>query len=334
MIIGISPVRLSFSGGGTDMPEFYDKYGGNVITTSINRYTYSIFHPRYDSKFQTFSPDFERHIRPTKLSKITIKNNPEIALAAIKYLKYQKGTNVIVFSDVPGGSGLGASSSLAVNLVYSISKLQGKKISNTKIAETAFHIGRNILKIPIGKQDEYIASFGGFNNIKFKKNNVSVNKIKINKSTLNELQENLMLFYIGDTRYSGTVLSKQLDKIKLKDKAIIKSLNQIKVLTEDMHYALKKNDLMKFAEILHENWVRKKTFVTGISTDKIDKIYEIARKSGAIGGKLTGAGGGGHMLFYCERKNQSKIIKSFKKMNLKHIEFASSSSGPKLIKAP
>ena len=112
---------------------FYDKYGGNVITTSINRYTYSIFHPRYDSKFQTFSPDFERHIRPTKLSKITIKNNPEIALAAIKYLKYQKGTNVIVCSDVPGGSGLGASSSLAVNLVYSISKLQGKKISNTKI---------------------------------------------------------------------------------------------------------------------------------------------------------------------------------------------------------
>jgi D-glycero-alpha-D-manno-heptose-7-phosphate kinase len=101
-----------------------------------------------------------------------------------------------------------------------------------------------------------------------------------------------------------------------------------------MHYALKKNDLMKFAEILHENWVRKKTFVTGISTDKIDKIYEIARKSGAIGGKLTGAGGGGHMLFYCERKNQSKIIKSFKKMNLKHIEFAFSSSGPKLIKAP
>ena len=128
-----------------------------------------------------------------------------------------------------------------------------------------------------------------------------------------------MLFYIGDTRYSGNVLSKQLDKIKLKNKAIIKSLNQIKVLTEDMHYALKKNDLIKFAELLHENWVRKKTFVNGISNNKIDKIYEIARKSGAIGGKLTGAGGGGHMLFYCEKKNQSKIIKSFKKMKLKHI---------------
>ena len=334
MIIGISPVRLSFSGGGTDMPEFYDKYGGNVITTSINKYTYSIFHPRYDSKFQIFSPDFERHIKPTKFSKIIIESGSEIALAAVKYLKYQKGTNVIVCSDVPGGSGLGASSSLAVNLVYSISKLQGKNISNTNIAETAFHIGRNLLKMPIGKQDEYITSYGGFNNIKFKKNNVSVNKIKINKSSLNELQENLMLFYIGDTRYSGNVLSKQLDKIKLRNKSIIKSLNQIKILTQDMHYALKKNDLTKFGELLHENWMIKKTFVNGISTNKIDKIYEIARKSGAIGGKLTGAGGGGHMLFYCERKNQQKIIKSFKKMKLNHIEFSFVTSGPKIIKTP
>lgn len=334
MIIGISSVRLSLSGGGTDMPEFYNVYGGNVVTTAINKYTYAIFHPRYDSKFQTFSPDFERHIRPTKFSKIIIQpgGGSEIALAAIKHLKYEKGNNVIVCSDVPGGSGLGASSSLTVNLVNTVSKLKNMKLSNRQIAETAFYIGRKLLKMPIGKQDEYIAAFGGFNHIIFKKNKVTVKKIGIKKSVLEELQNNLLLFYIGDTRYSGRVLSQQLELTKEKNTHTIDKLNQINIFSEEMNRVLEKNDITKFGQLLHENWIRKKTLVNGISTNKIDKIYDLALKNGALGGKLTGAGGGGHMLFYCEPRNQQRIKDKFKKINLRHIPFQFELKGPRIIK--
>tara|TARA_B110000438_G_scaffold302276_1_gene359487 strand:+ start:1018 stop:2031 length:1014 start_codon:yes stop_codon:yes gene_type:complete len=331
MLIGISPVRISFAGGGTDLPEFYENHGGHVISSTINQFTYSVIQPRIDKSFQSFSPDFQKHYKPTAFNKISIEDGTEISASVIKFLKYKKGLNVILFSDVAAGSGLGASSSLAVNLVNIINYLKKEKWSKERTAETAYDIGRKILHWPIGKQDEYIASFGGFNFITFKKNKISVQPIKLKKSSKKELEENLLLFFLGDTRNSSKILTNQIEKIKNKKSETLDSLLYVKNLALDMNNSLKKSDLSNFGDLLHKGWIAKKCFSSDITNKKIDKIYEKALKTGALGGKLTGAGGGGHMLFYCEKNKQKALINSMKKVGVNQIHFKFYEHGPKII---
>jgi len=332
LLIGLTPVRLSFAGGGTDLPEFYEKYGGNVIATTINQFTYTIIHPRFDNSFQAFSPDFQKYYTASKFENIEIQDGTEIASSVIKSMKFKKGINVILCSDVPAGSGLGASSSLAVNLVNTISSLQGKKPSKTEIAEKAFHIGRKILHWPIGKQDEYVSSFGGFNFIKFSKDKVNVSPINLSKSTNKELQNNLLLFREGNTRNSSTILTTQIQMIKKKNPDTINSLLTVKNLASTMYESLKQSDITKFGELLHQGWLAKKKFAKNVSNPRIDKIYDIAMKNGAIGGKVTGAGGGGHMLFYCEKLKQKKLQQKLQTLGLEHVKFSFYNNGPKIVK--
>lgn len=322
MIIGLTPVRLSFAGGGTDMPEFYENHDGGVIATTINHFTYTIIHTRFDKSFQAFSPDFKKYYSASKYDQIQIQDGTEIASSVIKYFKFKKGVNVILSSDVPAGSGLGASSSLAVNLVNVISHLKGDHLSKTEIAEKAFHIGRKVLHWPIGKQDEYVSSFGGFNAVKFSKDKVSVQPINLSTSILTELQNNLLLFREGNTRNSSTILTTQIDMIKKKNADTITSLLTVKNLAFDMHKSLKQSDITKFGELLHQGWLAKKKFAKNVSNSRIDKIYDIALKNGAIGGKITGAGGGGHMLFYCEKPNQKKLEKKLHSLGLSRVQFS------------
>lgn len=316
MLIGLTPVRLSFAGGGTDLPEFYEKFGGNVIATTINQFTYTIIHPRFDKSFQTFSPDFQKHYTASKYSKIEIQDGTEIASSVIKYMKFKTGINVILCSDVPAGSGLGSSSSLAVNLVNVISFLKREKLSKKQIAEKAFDIGRKILHWPIGKQDEYVSAFGGFNYVKFTKNQVTVKPIHLSNSISNELQNNLLLFREGNTRNVSTILTKQIQMIKEKNIDTINSLLTVKELALTMYDSLKQSDITKFGELLHQGWIAKKKFARNVSNSRIDKIYSFALKNGAIGGKITGAGGGGHMLFYCEKPKQENLEKNYKLWDL------------------
>jgi len=331
MIVGITPVRISLGGGGTDMPEYYEKYGGNVVSTNINQFTYLIVNPTHDNSFQAFSSDFSSHHKKSSYDKLQIIHGTEIAVSAVKYFKYRVGGDFLICSDVPPGSGLGASSTLAVNCVNTISKLKKQKLSKQKIAETAFHIERNLLKHPIGKQDDYIASFGGFNHIKFSKDKVKVSPIKISKPSLKKLEENLLLFYIGVTRNSSIILSKQLEYIKKNKENTINSLHYVQNLGEEINSSLKQSDITNVGELLHKGWEAKKKFANGITNNYIDKIYESAIKAGAIGGKLTGAGGGGHMLLYCEKRNRKKVIQKLNKLGLRHIPFTFHSEGPKVL---
>ncbi len=329
--MGLTPVRLSFAGGGTDLPEFYEEFGGNVIATTINQFTYTIIHPRFDKSFQTFSPDFQKHYTASKYSKIEIQDGTEIASSVIKYMKFKTGVNVILCSDVPAGSGLGSSSSLAVNLVNVISFLKKEKLSKKQIAEKAFDIGRKILHWPIGKQDEYVSAFGGFNYVKFAKNQVNVKPIHLSNSISNELQNNLLLFREGNTRNSSTILTKQIQMIKEKNIDTINSLLTVKELALTMYDSLKQSDMTKFGELLHQGWIAKKKFARNVSNSRIDKIYSFALKNGAIGGKITGAGGGGHMLFYCEKPKQQNLEQKLKTLGLERVIFSFSNNGPKII---
>ena len=183
MLLGASPLRLSFAGGGTDLKEYYEDFEGSVVSTAINRFTYVIVTPRQDNTFQVFSSDFQTHFKPTKYNELKPERGSELVVSVVRSLDYQNGANFMLNSEVAPGSGLGASSSLAVNLIKTISTLKNKKMSNEEIAEEAYDVGRNKLNWTIGKQDEYISAFGGFNFIKFKKNHISVSKIPINKNS-------------------------------------------------------------------------------------------------------------------------------------------------------
>jgi D-glycero-alpha-D-manno-heptose-7-phosphate kinase len=321
MYIGISPLRISLSGGGTDMPEYYEKFGGNVVSTAINLFTYVMIKPRPGNLFQAFSSDFEIHQSKTSYRTLKPKAGTEIAVAVVKYLNYKHGADFLIASDVSPGSGLGASSSLTVNFVKTILSMKLKTWSKNKVAETAFHIERKILHHPVGKQDQYIASFGGFNYIKFKKNRIQISPIKLNRSVLAELENNLLLFFIGTTRNSATVLSRQLSKTKTMNQKTLNSLHQVKGFGEEFHNSLKKSDIAKVGELLHRGWEEKKKFTQGVTNKKIDLIYNAALKSGVTGGKLTGAGGGGHMLFYCESPKQKNVITKMKKLGLTKVDF-------------
>ena len=331
MFLGMCPVRISFSGGGTDMPEYYNEFGGNVVTSTIDRFTYVILNLRNDDLIQAFSSDFQIHNPSATLEKLELNPGMEIPIAALKHLNFKTGADIMISSDVTPGSGLGGSSSLTVNFVKILSILNKLKWKNEKVAETSFHIERNVLQHPIGKQDDYIASFGGFNFIRFTKEQIYVEPIQINKSTFDELQENLVLFFVGNTRKNSIVLSSQLQNVKEKRKETIESLHYVKGLSEEMNSALKQSDITHFSGLLHKGWVAKKKFAKGVSNEDVDKIYDVALENGALGGKLTGAGGGGHMLFYCEKPKQDRLIEKMKNIGLKHIKFNFNRDGPKVL---
>ena len=331
MLIGLTPVRVSFAGGGTDMPEYYEKFDGSVVTTNINLFTYVIINPRKDDSFQAFSSDFEMHQSKISYDKLEPRFGTEIAVTVVKLFNYKQGGDFLVCSDVPPGSGLGASSTLCVNFVNMISKLKGENLSKEKTAETAFHIEHDLLKHPIGKQDDYIAAFGGFNYIKFQKDKISVESMSLEKSLLAELEQNLLLFFVGNTRNSAVILSKQAENIRSNNSEILNSLHFVKELSQELHSSLTNSDLTKFGEILHRGWLAKQKFAKGVSNDRINLMYNTALKNGAVGGKLTGAGGGGHLLLYCEKSKQMKVIEEMKKLGLAHIPFKFHSEGSKIL---
>lgn len=326
----MAPVRISFAGGGTDMPEYFEKYGGGVVTTSINHFTYVIIGARHDKSFQAFSLDYDTH-QKTDYDFLEPQHGTEIAVSVVKHLKYEEGANYLIGSDVQPASGLGASSALTVNFIKTISTLKGEKWSKEKIAEVAFHIGRNILNWPIGKQDEYISSFGGLNFIKFEKDKTTVCPISPSRSTLQELEQNLLLFLIGFPKDHNQILGEQLRKTKENSPEIIDALHFVRGLADELYRSLINSDITAMGEILHKGWLAKKKFVKNVSNERIDRLYEAALKEGATGGKITGAGGGGHILFYCEKPKQSELIKKMEELGLKRVRFNFQTEGAKVI---
>ena len=330
MLLGISPVRISFAGGGTDMPEYYEKFGGVVITTTINHFTYIMAQKRQDKNFQIFSPDYESHSIPTLWNKLEAKVGTELPVAVTKFLNYKNGVNLMLSSDVPPRSGLGSSSSLAVNLVNVLSKLKGKNMKPSQIAEIAHQVERNYLKWPMGKQDEYISAIGGFKKLVFSKKGIQAVNVKMSKTKLKELQDNLLLFFVS-SRTSTKILPTQINKINKKDPKILESLGNVKHLANSMYKQLQKSDIHGFGELLNKGWLEKKKFSTSVSNSKINKLYDSALKSGAVGGKLTGAGGGGHMLLYCEKRKQARVIKKMKSYGHRQVEFNFHNEGAKIF---
>ena len=331
MNLGISAVRLSFAGGGTDLPEYYNNFEGNIIASTINHFTYVMSNKRTDGKFQIFSPEFHAYIKPMRYDKLLPTKGTELAISTIKHLNSKDGIDLMLASDVEPASGLGSSSALTVNLVNTVATLNNKNLTKNELAENAHYIQRHFLNWPMGKQDEYISAFGGFNFIKFKKDEIKIIPIKLTKLNKKELENNLMLFYVGGGTHAG-ILPNQVEQIKKNNQKVMSSLHQVKELAESMYQALKKSDITKFGELLHLGWTEKKKFSHNVTNTRIDRLYNKLIDAGAVGGKITGAGGGGHMLIYCEQSSKNKILEKAKNLKLKYIPFKFYSEGAKMVR--
>ncbi len=327
MIVVRAPLRISFAGGGTDLEEYHNKYDGFTVSFTINKFTWVIGKTRKDNLVQGFSPDFATHLPPTKHNKLKDVQGHEIVVASLKGLKFSKGIDMYLGSDVEPNSGLGASSSLTSNLVNVISTIQQKKINKNNIAMKAYHIGHDILKWGIGKQDEFAAVYGGLNSYKYSKNKVIVKPININKNTIKELEKNSLLFRLGNRKHSANILKKQIKNINESNEKTLNALHSAKKLAIDMRDALKSNDLEKFAELLNKGWSIKKQYASGITNTGIDKISKKAFDSGATSLKVTGAGGGGHLFIYAEPKKHKTLENNLKKLGVNRVDFSYYNTG-------
>ena len=309
MIISRSPVRLSMGGGGTDLASFYRRHEGFVLAVSINKYVNILVNKR-----------FQESIR-LSYSKTEITDNIKaiehnIFREALKLTGIKSQIEIVSVEDVPSNCGLGTSSAFTVALLNGLYAYKKNYVSITELAEAACNIEINILKEPIGKQDQYASAFGGFNAYHFLKDgSVEVEPLKIKEEVLMELQNNLMLFYLNRERSASVILKSQDAKSKKADKNIIDRLKKIKEIGIYTKKVLEKGKIDEFGEIMHNHWLTKKGLSSKISDSYIDEIYEAALKNGAIGGKVAGAGGGGFLLLYCP-KDKPKLINALKKFNL------------------
>ena len=320
MLITKTPFRVSFCGGGSDMAAYYEKYGGCVLSTSINKYMYISIHP-YFNEGQTLLKYSENELVDN------IKDIKHKIFNQVLNDMDVSGVEISSTADVPGGTGLGSSSTFTVGLLHSLYCYKGKFASKAKLAQEACEVEIDKLGSPIGKQDQYAAAFGGLNFIKFNKDgSVSVSPIMMKAQTYIQLEKNLMMFYTGTTRSANSILSEQKRNISQDEKN--DNLHKMCKLAEEMKVCLENNDLSSFGRILDESWQLKRTLASGITNPDIDRAYEIAMQSGALGGKLLGAGGGGFLLFYCEEDKQDQLRKN---IGLKEFEFKFDHDGTSIV---
>lgn len=317
-----APLRVSFAGGGTDVPPFPEREGGAVLSTTISRYAYGTLQPRHDDKVRIESLDFGETVTFSVADKLVYDGKLDLVKAAIQHLgECETGFDLFLHSDAPPGSGLGASSAVMVVLVGLLKEWRARPWTCDEIAELACRIERDELGIQGGLQDQYAAAFGGFNYMEFSGDGVKVNPLSVPANVQNELHYNLLLVFTGGIRLSARIIEDQVSRLRAGDSDSIQALHEIKRLTLEMKARLLANQLEEFGSLLHEEWVQKKRMSSRISTAELDDLYEAARKAGAIGGKITGAGGGGYMLLYCRSGKRHQVARRLVEMGCTVADF-------------
>jgi len=325
MIISKTPVRISFFGGGTDYQEYFNEFGGCVLSTSIDKYVYITINPiggLLDDKFRIAYRLLEQ------CSSIDEIQHPSVR-ETLRYLNITEGLDINIFSDLPARTGLGSSSSFTVGLLNALYAYQGKIKSKLDYGTEAIHIEKNILKENVGVQDQLAAAFGGLNYMKLTRDGYEVHPIIIHSNRKKELENNLLLYYTGISRFATEVLKEQVEKTI--DKKIHVELKDIYDMVQQGQNILSNENtpLVDFGKLLNETWEVKKKLSTAISNNHLDEMYEKAIQSGALGGKLLGAGGGGFFLFYVEKEKQEDFRK--KMSSFLEIPFNFENEGTRII---
>lgn len=343
MLIARAPLRISFGGGGTDLEAYYAKYGGVVISASINKYMYGIVTNNFDSHFQIISADYQSvfnvpstsygngHRRNGVSSADNEDNTLRLPRAVLEYFELDVPVNVFVASEVRPGTGLGSSGATAVNLISTFSTLCDRPMTREQIAEAAYFVEVKKLGAPVGKQDQYASAFGGINYIRFDREGVTIEPLRLAWSTTKALERRLMLFFTGNSRQAWKILQQQQASTAEDEEGVIASLHQIKSLAFEMKEALEDGDLDGFGKLLDESWKHKKQLSPGISNPQIDEAYQLALAEGAGGGKIAGAGGGGFLLLYCEEEHQERVRTALSGKGLHEMHFAFEFQGARVL---
>lgn len=325
MIISRTPLRISLGGGGTDLPFYYEKYGGFVLGAAIKKYVYV-----------TVSNHFEKIIKinysQTEICQSTNQIKHPIIRESLKLLKIHDHIEINSIADLPAKSGLGSSGSFTIGLLNGLYSHIGKDVTKKKLAETACYIEMDVLKEPVGKQDQYMASFGGFSCISINKQGyVHAVPLKISNESIQDLEHNLTFFYTGVLRSASKVLRDQ-KKSSEKNSSSFESLTRIKEIGLKIKKCLEKDDLDEFGRLMNEHWEEKKKTSDKISSNSFDKYYELAKRNGALGGKIIGAGGGGFFVFYTNSREKKKSLrKEFIRYGLNEVRMPFEMEGAKIM---
>jgi D-glycero-alpha-D-manno-heptose-7-phosphate kinase len=324
MIITRTPLRISFFGGGTDYPAWYEEHGGSVLNATINKYCY--IYCRYLPPFFHYKY-LVRYMLREERNTIEEINHPS-ARACLQFMKIAKGVEIVHMGDIPARSGVGSSSAFTVGLLNALNALLGQMVTKRKLAADAIHVEQKVIAESVGSQDQVAVTFGGFNRIDFSTNHdFIVTPVTIPADRLAFFQSHLMLFFTGFSRNASEVAAEQIKNTKNK-------LKELKLMKEMVDHALEiLNDrgpsLDKFGKLLHESWKLKRSLTHLITTGHIDQIYDAGIGCGALGGKLLGAGGGGFMLFFAPPETQAKIREKLK--DLIYVPFSFESLGSQVI---
>lgn len=320
------------------MSPFVEREGGCVLSATINRYSHVTLQPRQDTRVSIRALDFGAAVEYEPAEMPHYDGNLDLAKAAVRRTcpDLHTGFDLFIQSDVPPGSGLGSSSTMVVALVAALKEHLNLSLTDHEIAELAYQIERVELRISGGYQDQYAASFGGFNFMEFSRDGVTVNPLRIKQDVLNELEANLLLVYAGAPRLSAQIIDDQVSRYEKGDETSVTSLRRIKDLVVEMKNALLAGRLRRFAELLDEEWQFKKRLSPKISTGQLDEIYSTALSLGAIGGKVSGAGGGGFMQLYCAFDSKHRVSERLHEMGfaVSNVSFTKSGVQTWMVREP
>jgi D-glycero-alpha-D-manno-heptose-7-phosphate kinase len=317
-------MRISLGGGGTDLPSYYEKFGGFLMSAAIDKYVYVMVHQCWSDEYIIKYSQLER------VAQIADIRHP-IVRSALDMLQIGPNIEVCSMADIPAGTGLGSSGAFTTSLLKALHAYKKNLlVSPHELAEQACHIEIDLLKEPIGKQDQFISAYGGITVFDIASDGrVHARPAKMTPSALYTLEDSLAIFFTGFSRSASNLLKDQDQRSKQSEAGILKNLHYIKDLGYRIRETLEGGDLRAFGELMHEHWEHKRARSQGMSNSRIDELYELGRKNGAIGGKLIGAGGGGFLLFYTESKRQ--LREAMEQAGVEELRFRFDFEGTKII---
>jgi D-glycero-alpha-D-manno-heptose-7-phosphate kinase len=324
MIITRSPLRITLGGGGTDLPSYYEKHGGLLLAVAIDKYVYITLH-------QTFEQELiVKYSRMERTASVEDVQHPIVreCLRLVGFLN--PSLEITSMADIPAGTGLGSSGSFTTALLKALHTLKKNIVHPRELAEQACHVELELLKEPIGKQDQYVAAFGGMTCFEFRPDgSVGAEPVQLDSETLYNLEDNLLLFFTGQSRSASAILRQQDDATRDGRPEMLENLHFIKEMAQRSRAALRSGDLRAFAELMNEHWQRKKQRSAEMTSPQIDEWYDLARRNGALGGKLIGAGGGGFLLFFAEDK--TRLRHAMTRTGLREVRFRFEPEGTKVV---
>jgi D-glycero-alpha-D-manno-heptose-7-phosphate kinase len=326
MILARAPLRISLGGGGTDLPSYYTKYGGFILSGAIDKYVY--IHVNRPAADDLIRIKYSRYEQVSSLDDI----QHDLVRPTLRCLNVNANLEIVSMADVPAGTGLGSSGSYVVALLTALHALKRETVPTQALAEQACDIEMNLAGHPVGKHDHYLAAFGGITTLDLDKDGrVHVSPLNLSMSTMEDFSNNVLLFYTGVTRSSTEILEEQKTCSENGDTSMIDALHRTKELGYRIKEALEEGNLDRFGQLLHEHWQNKKRRSKKISDDRIDRWYCIARENGAQGGKIMGAGGGGFFMFYCPNSHKPVLRKALTEAGLREMRYNFDFEGAKVL---